>query len=313
MKQSTKKVLKINILLILAMLLTACGPSGTWDEHYDLGIKYLSDGNYKEAIIEFETAIKIDDMKPKAYIGAADAYVGMEEYQKAIEILETGYEKSEDEEIYKKLQRLKFEYNDTDLNETFYEWGIENLMTLDEFTLNNKPIYAMSWNEALKNVQSIYAARGGEYRSYGERNYGIQNQPKDIDVNVFENRDTGGVEVNYDSHDGATYLGWRDIKLGENLESVLRKLGFSQEGIEYINFLSGKEGWNEIPMPFDLNQEGGGCIGLEFGVNDTERSYLIATYVKDYSDSDGDLINFNFNFGTLESVRFGQNDVTFER
>ena len=311
MKQSTKKVLKINILLILAMLLTACGPSGTWDEHYDLGIKYLSDGNYKEAIIEFETAIKIDDMKPKAYIGAADAYVGMEEYQKAIEILENGYEKCEDEEIYKKLQQLKFEYDDTDLNETFYEWGIENLMTLDEFTLNNKPIYAMSWNEALKNVQSIYAARGSKYEADGEGGFEIENGPKNVEIFVYKN--DGGISVEYGHRDGATYLGWRDIKLGENLESVLRKLGFSQEGIEYINFLSGKEGWNEIPMPYDPEQEGGGCIGLEFGVNDTERSYLIATYVKDYSDSDGDLINFNFNVGTLESVRFGQNDVTFER
>ena len=311
MKQSTKNILKVNILLILAMLLTACGPSGTWDEHYDLGIKYLSDGNYKEAIIEFETAIKIDDMKPKAYIGAADAYVGMEEYQKAIKILETGYEKCEDEEIYKKLQQLKFEYDDTDLNETFYEWGIENLMTLDEFTLNNKPIYAMSWNEALKNVQSIYAARGSKYEADGEGGFEIENGPKDVEIFVYKN--DGGISVEYGHRDGATYLGWRDIKLGENLESVLRKLGFSQEGIEYINFLSGKEGWNEIPMPYDPEQEGGGCIGLEFGVNDTERSYLIATYVKDYSDSDGDLINFNFNVGTLESVRFGQNDVTFER
>ena len=44
-----KKYLKpLGLLLLILILLTACGSSGTWDEHYDLGIKYLSDGNYKE-------------------------------------------------------------------------------------------------------------------------------------------------------------------------------------------------------------------------------------------------------------------------
>ena len=260
----------------------------------------------KRTVIEFEAAIKIDDKKPEAYIGDADAYVGMEEYQKAIEILETGYEKCEDEKIYKKLQRLKFEYNDTDLNETFYEWGIDNLMTLDEFTLNNKPIYAMSWNEALKNVQSIYAARGSKYRLYGESTYEIQNQPKDIDMNVFENRDTGGVEVNYYSHNGATYLSWRDIKLGENLESVLRKLGFSQEGIEYINFLSGKEGWNEIPMPYDSEQ---GCIGLDTAYEEDNSYTLQMFYQRNGSDPKGDMITFRFQDGILVQASFFQNGV----
>ena len=62
--------------MILMLLLTACGPSGTWNEHYDLGIKYLSDGNYKEAVIEFEAAIKIDDKKPEAYIAGSQCLCG---------------------------------------------------------------------------------------------------------------------------------------------------------------------------------------------------------------------------------------------
>lgn len=42
---------------------------------YDLGIRYLSEGNYEEAIIAFSAAIKIDPKQASAYIARGDAYV----------------------------------------------------------------------------------------------------------------------------------------------------------------------------------------------------------------------------------------------
>lgn len=57
----------------------ACGSKDTlpeWQEQYDLGVRYLSEGNYEEAILAFTAAIEIDPKQPVLYIGRADAYIG---------------------------------------------------------------------------------------------------------------------------------------------------------------------------------------------------------------------------------------------
>ena len=68
----------IAILGALILLLTACAQSteAQWQEQYDLGVRYLSEGNYEEAIIAFAAAIEIDPNRAEAYVGRGDAYVG---------------------------------------------------------------------------------------------------------------------------------------------------------------------------------------------------------------------------------------------
>ena len=77
------KVLKIRAAALLAamcLLLCACGQQsgGTggdnWQSQYDLGVRYLSEGNYEEAILAFTAAIEIDSKRPEGYIGRGDAY-----------------------------------------------------------------------------------------------------------------------------------------------------------------------------------------------------------------------------------------------
>lgn len=64
-------------LIILLLVLCSCGKGTlTWQEQYDLGVKYLSDGNYEEAIIAFTAAIEIDPKRPEAYLGRGGAYMG---------------------------------------------------------------------------------------------------------------------------------------------------------------------------------------------------------------------------------------------
>ena len=99
-----KRTVCVIAVLLLALSLCACeqkAPEGpTWQEQYDLGVKYLSEGNYKEAIIAFTAAIEIDPKNPLAYIGRGGAYVGsgeteenlaaaLADYEKAIELDET--------------------------------------------------------------------------------------------------------------------------------------------------------------------------------------------------------------------------------
>ena len=103
------------IVICVMLLLSACavGQQGstaeepsqapTWQEQYDLGVRYLSEGNYQEAIIAFTAAIEIDPKKAPAYVGRGNAYVKSGEteenltaakadYKKAIELDETSAE-----------------------------------------------------------------------------------------------------------------------------------------------------------------------------------------------------------------------------
>lgn len=78
--------------VMVILLLAACSgtPSTegteqemTWQDYYDLGIRYLSEGNYEEAIIAFSAAIEIDSRQSQAYAGRGAAYAGLAENDRA--------------------------------------------------------------------------------------------------------------------------------------------------------------------------------------------------------------------------------------
>ena len=75
-----KRTFCVIAVLLLALSLCACAqkaPEGpTWQEQYDLGVKYLSEGNYQEAIIAFNAAIEIDPKRPEAYMGRGGVAIG---------------------------------------------------------------------------------------------------------------------------------------------------------------------------------------------------------------------------------------------
>ena len=76
-----KKCLSLALCLVLALGIIGCGgggtSAGTWQEKYDLGIRYLSEGNYQEAILAFEAAIRIDPKRADAYLSLAQTYEAM--------------------------------------------------------------------------------------------------------------------------------------------------------------------------------------------------------------------------------------------
>lgn len=96
------------VMLVLALCIlipcTACGQkTPTWQEQYDIGVKYLSDGNYEEAIIAFTAAIEIDPKRAEAYVGRGNAYISsgeteenlsaaLADYENAVEMDETNAE-----------------------------------------------------------------------------------------------------------------------------------------------------------------------------------------------------------------------------
>lgn len=65
--------------MLTAVLLTGCTGSGaaTWQEQYDMGVQYLSEGNYEEAVPAFSAAIEIDSKRAEAYVRGGDAYMAL--------------------------------------------------------------------------------------------------------------------------------------------------------------------------------------------------------------------------------------------
>jgi tetratricopeptide (TPR) repeat protein len=75
--------------------LCACGSSASkWQAQYNLGVKYLNEGDYQQAVVAFTAAINIDPRRAAAYAGRGDAYVDM---------AKTGPAGAE--ELYKKAQQ----------------------------------------------------------------------------------------------------------------------------------------------------------------------------------------------------------------
>lgn len=94
---------KVEILMFaLILLLSACakvvpGPGAdndhtTWQEQYDLGVRYLSEGNYEGAIIAFTAAIEIDPKQAQPFIGRAQTYVLSGEKEESLASAQADFE-----------------------------------------------------------------------------------------------------------------------------------------------------------------------------------------------------------------------------
>ena len=75
----------IAVIVLVAVLLMSCGSkAATATDKIELGQKYLTELNYTEAIASFTEAIKLDPNNIQAYMGRAEAYVALGEYDKAL-------------------------------------------------------------------------------------------------------------------------------------------------------------------------------------------------------------------------------------
>ncbi|MBE6838982.1 MAG: tetratricopeptide repeat protein [Ruminococcus sp.] len=79
----------------------------TISDKLSLGQKFLIDLEYEKAVAEFNAIIEIEPKNVDAYIGLADAYIGMGDKNKAIETLEKGFSETGDETIRAKLNEIR--------------------------------------------------------------------------------------------------------------------------------------------------------------------------------------------------------------
>lgn len=73
----------------------------------DTAEKYVSELDYKQAVATYKEIIEIDPTNVQAYINLAELYVLMEKLDKAIKVLEEGYEQTHDDEIHDLLEEYE--------------------------------------------------------------------------------------------------------------------------------------------------------------------------------------------------------------
>lgn len=256
-----KKALERTVLCTLCFIyLCACGRvDPTWQEQYDLGMRYLSEGNYEEAIIAFTAAIEVDSRQAPAYVGRGDAYMLSGEteenlaaaradyekalelgetsaeaylrladifiregnYEKAMEVLQTGLEKiSEDEAISSKISEIENQLDSRD-------WALKSPIGVDELTIGGIPFYQTNIYQA----KERYSA--DPFSEIYEDTEGILSyQPLSSGLRFFQYPDREALTV------VECFLGsqceFRHVVVGESLHSTLEKLGFTEFGIRYI-------------------------------------------------------------------------------
>lgn len=113
MKKKKIIVIAALVLLIVVIAIAVCFMANSnqrkLDRQLDLGQQYMDELDYEEALASYLMAIEIDDKCDAAYIGAAKAYVKLDQMEAAVDILKQGYEKSESNEIKNLLDSLEKE------------------------------------------------------------------------------------------------------------------------------------------------------------------------------------------------------------
>lgn len=147
--KKSKKSLIVTLIatvLLLTIGIVAVVNTGVLDpvqHNLNLGYKYLEEGHYEEALRAFNKVLEIEPNNTKAIIGSVDAYVGLEDYNSAIELLNKHISiDNENGELHQKLINVLIDngnYSEArkaidEASKHGYEYDID---VLDEKTKNN--------------------------------------------------------------------------------------------------------------------------------------------------------------------------------
>lgn len=273
-------------LLASLLFLTACEEKTmpTWQEQYDLGMRYLSEGSYEEAIIAFTAAIEIDPMRAPAYVGRGDAYIDsgeteenfaaaladyeqaltlddsietaylgiagiyvhQGEREKALEILRAGLEKvGNSAAIAEWLSELEAEDSSPEISiagedrsemaRLLQEGGGEELFSIEEFSFYGADYHGLTLENAemILNQNGLKTYSSDDNSITGSKSKSIEPNAPDLYQCINVSHENGIVTHWYCfktyREDGITPLntGLRNICIKDSLETVLRKLGFT--------------------------------------------------------------------------------------
>ena len=211
-------------LILVLTLLCACGQAAettTWQEQYDLGVKYLDEGKYEEAILAFTAAIELDPKRPEAFIGRGDAYVlsgetednlaaALADYQAALDLDETLAE------IYGKLADVYLLQGDTERAQAILQEGYE----VTQAAIFQDRLAEMADGPDLETPETSSL---------------FDNL---VSVDEFLHEGTPVLECTPDEDGRVFFFGSevdvRGLYVGMEMEDALEILGLSEEGKDYV-------------------------------------------------------------------------------
>lgn len=205
-----KKAVFQTMAWILIFGLCACGtpsaegegpsePELDYQDYYDLGIRYLTEGNYEEAIIaftaaieiepkqagayvgrarahylsgtaavnlsaaavDFEYAIGLDNTLAEAYIGLADVYLQQKEPEKAVEVLTQGLEETgNNQEISDKLASATELAEEKQQEERLTE--LVETSTMEFLNLVSEVLANRDYEHALETLKALLEEAGND-------------------------------------------------------------------------------------------------------------------------------------------------------
>ncbi len=101
------------LIAVIAGIAIYNTPANRLSRQVDLGNRYLKEGNYEQAVIAFDLAIAIDpknaealDGLEAAYLAYAQSVADVGDYERAISILEEGFEKTGRESLRAKIEEI---------------------------------------------------------------------------------------------------------------------------------------------------------------------------------------------------------------
>ncbi len=126
-----------------------------WQIQYDLGMKYLSEGNYEEAIIAFTAAIELEPKNADAYLGMAEVYIAQNDFDAAIAILEQGLAEVNDEALQARLDEL-YEGNVSDF------WGNTRQMSYYDESGELQYYHMYDYEDGVRTLVTSYDGVGNQ-------------------------------------------------------------------------------------------------------------------------------------------------------
>lgn len=125
----------IAVIIATAVITLAPGSGEDYASFISTAQQDLVDQNYEQATAEFSKVIEHNPMNIEAYIGIAEAYIGLSDTDSAVQWLEKGYELTGDERLREMIDSLSgSEPKETD-NATDFDDNPEEINRVSQVSL----------------------------------------------------------------------------------------------------------------------------------------------------------------------------------
>lgn len=105
-------VILLAVLGVGGYALSRGGNAGREENMLELGQRYLDELDYEQAVVCFEAYLEIDPQSVEAYLGLAEAYEGLQNYEKALAVLAEGYMVTGDARLQESSRCLQERYDE---------------------------------------------------------------------------------------------------------------------------------------------------------------------------------------------------------